>query len=322
MARDELAYMTAAETRLESGGKFADLRGLWATTVTPFGPDGRVDADAVRAHTSFLVSSGVVRLVPGGNTGEFSSLTTDEVVAVTRATREAAPDAVVVTGVGGALPAALELTAEALAAGADGVMVHHPSHTHVSERGLEEYYRRIAAAADGRVLAYKRTHRVPDSVLIALARAGVVQGVKYAVNDLIAFQRAREAAPEIEWICGTAELWAPLFHLLGARGYTSGLVNAAPELAVAMEAALHEGDVARAMELRELARAFEELRAEDEAAKNVPAVRSAMALAGFAPGPPRPPLAPLDEADERRVAAIWSAWTAHGVARVAETVAT
>lgn len=301
-------------------GKFADLRGLWATTVTPFAPDGQVDLDAVRAHASFLVARGVERLVPGGNTGEFSSLTAEEVVAVTRATREAAPDAVVVTGVGGALPTALALTADALAAGADGVMVHHPAHTHVSERGLEEYYRRISGAADGRVLAYKRTHRLPDAVVIALARDGVIQGVKYAVNDLLAFQRAKEAAPSVAWICGTAELWAPFFHELGAHGYTSGLVNAAPELAVAMDAALREGDIARAMELRELARAFEELRAEDDAAKNVPAVRSAMTLAGFAPGAPRPPLTPLDEADDRRVAAIWSAWTAHGVAAVAEAV--
>lgn len=296
--------------------KIADLQGLWATTVTPFRPDGQVDVDAVHAHASFLASRGVERLVPGGNTGEFSSLTRAEVITVTRATREAAPDAVVVTGVGGALPDALELTTEALAAGADGVMVHHPAHTHVSERGLEEYYRRIAVAADGRVLAYKRTHRLPDALVIALARDGVIQGVKYAVNDLPGFQRAQEAAPSIAWICGTAELWAPFFHQLGAHGYTSGLVNAAPELAVSMEAALREGDIARALELRELARPFEELRAEDESAKNVPAVRSAMALAGFPPGPPRPPLAPLDEADDRRVEAIWSAWSARAVAAV------
>jgi dihydrodipicolinate synthase/N-acetylneuraminate lyase len=75
------------------------------------------------------------------------------------------------------------------------------------------------------------------------------------------------------------------------------------------------------MELRELAREFEELRAEEEAAKNVPAVRFAMELAGFPPGPPRPPLAPLEEADERRVAAIWSAWSEAGVAGTAEAFA-
>jgi 4-hydroxy-tetrahydrodipicolinate synthase len=301
--------------------KIADLRGLWATTVTPFRPDGQVDVEAVRAHASFLAARGVERLVPGGNTGEFSSLTQAEVITVTRATREAAPDAVVVAGVGGALPTALELTAEALASGADGVMVHHPAHTHVSERGLQDYYRRIAVAADGRVLAYKRTHRVPDALVIALARDGIIQGVKYAVNDVLAFQRAQAAAPSIAWICGTAELWAPFFHQVGAHGYTSGLVNAAPELAVSMDAALRAGEIARAIQLRELAREFEELRAEDEAAKNVAAVRSAMALAGFPTGPPRPPLAPLDEADEQRVAAIWSAWVAHGVAAVTEAAA-
>jgi 4-hydroxy-tetrahydrodipicolinate synthase len=293
-----------------------DLTGLWATTVTPFGSDGSVDLDAIRAHVSFLVANGVERLVPAGNTGEFSSLTAGEVVAVTRATRDAAPDALVVAGVGGALPAALELTASALAAGADGVMVHHPSHTHVGRRGLEEYYRLIAAAAGGRAFLYKRTHRLPDDVVVALAREGAVWGVKYALNDLLAFQHALERAPDSVWLCGTAELWAPFFHLLGARGFTSGLVNAAPCLPVALQAALDEGDLAGAMELRGLARDFEELRAEDDAAKNVPAVRSAMALAGFPAGPPRPPLALLEQADERRVAAVWAQWRAHGVAGV------
>lgn len=293
-----------------------DLRGLWGTTVTPFAAGGGLDLEALRAHVSFLAAAGVERLVPGGNTGEFSSLTAAEVVAVTRATRDAAPAATVYAGVGGALPTALDLTAEVLASGADGVLVHHPVHTHVGERGLEEYLRRIAAAAEGRVVLYKRTHRLPDALVLTLARDGAIQGVKYAVNDLWAFERARAAAPGIAWICGTAELWAPFFHLLGAEGYTSGLVNAAPALSVALETALREGDMAQAMELRALARDFEQLRAEDDAAKNVPAVRSAVRLAGFETGPPRPPIAPLGAEDERRVEAIWRAWTEAGVAGV------
>lgn len=291
-----------------------DLTGLWATIVTPYAPDGSVDAEAVRRHVSFLVAKGVERLVPAGNTGEFSSLSAEEVVAVTRATREAAPGAVCFAGVGGALPDALALTGAVLGAGADGLLIHHPAHTHVGRRGLEDYYRRIAAAAGGRAFLYKRSHRVPDELVVQLAHNGSVLGVKYAVNDLWAFERCRAAAPDALWMCGTAELWAPFFHLLGARGFTSGLVNAAPGLSVAMEAALREDDVGRALELRALARDFEQLRAEEEAAKNVPAVRSAMVLAGFAAGDPRPPLAPLEDQDERRVAAAWAAWTEAGVA--------
>ena len=294
--------------------RLPDLTGLWATTVTPFAPDGSVDEDAVRAHVAFLVDNGIERLVPVGNTGEFSSLTPGEVVALTRATRDAAPEAIVVTGVGGPLPMALELTVTALDAGADAVMVHHPTHTHVGRRGLEEYYRRLSRAAASRIFLYKRSHRVPDDLVVALAREGALSGVKYALNDVGAFERARAAAPEALWLCGTAELWAPFFHLLGARGFTSGLVNAAPRLAVALQAALDDGDLARAMELRALARPFEELRAEDEAAKNVPAVRRAMELGGFTPGPPRPPLAQLEPADEQRVAAAWNVWVEHGLA--------
>ncbi len=300
----------------------ADLRGLWATTVTPFRQDGEVDLDGVCRHVAFLVHAGVERLVPAGNTGEFSSLTAAEIVALVRETREAAPTATIYAGVGGALPTALELTAETLTAGADGVLVHHPAHTHLSERGLEEYLRRIAAVADGRVLLYKRTHRLPDAVVVALARDGAIEGVKYAVNDLWAFERARAAAPEIAWMCGTAELWAPFFHLLGSEGWTSGLVNAAPALSLALDAALREGDIARALEVRELARDFEHLRAEDDSAKNVPAVRSAMRLASFETGLPRPPLAPLDERDEQRVRAIWRAWSDAGLASAPARVAT
>jgi 4-hydroxy-tetrahydrodipicolinate synthase len=297
-----------------------DLTGLWATTVTPFRGDGTVDLDAVRKHVSFLFAAGVERLVPAGNTGEFSSITADEVVDLVRATREAAPGALVYAGVGGALPAALELAAETLAAGADGILVHHPSHTHLGPAGLDTYYRRLAAAADGNVFLYKRSHRVADALVVQLAREGVVRGVKYAVNDLLAFQHAQEDAPNATWVCGTAELWAPFFHLLGADGFTSGLVNAAPRLSLALAEALRDGDLDRALELRALARDFEELRAEDDAAKNVPAVRAAMALAGFPPGPPRPPLARLEEADERRVAAAWSSWSAAGVAGAPDPV--
>jgi 4-hydroxy-tetrahydrodipicolinate synthase len=291
-----------------------DLTGLWATTVTAFDGDGSVDTEAVRRHVSFLVMNGVERLVPAGNTGEFASLTPAEVVALTRATREAAPDALVFAGVGGALPEALELAAAVLQAGADGLLVHHPAHTHVGRCGLEEYYRRIVSVADGSAFLYKRSHRVPDELVVALTAEGSVLGVKYAVNDLQAFERAQAAAPAAAWICGTAELWAPFFHLLGARGFTSGLVNAAAGLSVAMETALRDDDLHAALELRALARDFEQLRAEDDAAKNVPAVRHAMTLAGFPSGMPRPPLAPLGEDDKRRVAAAWAAWSVAGFA--------
>jgi 4-hydroxy-tetrahydrodipicolinate synthase len=291
------------------------LTGLWVNNVSFFDRKGHLDRQAVGEHAAFLAAAGVVRIVPAGNTGEFASLDTTESLALLRATRDAVPEGVVVLGVGGALPVVNAVTREALANGADGVMLHEPSHTHISRTGLERYFREIGNAAEGRVLLYKRHHdRLPDDIAVELVREGLAWGVKYGVNDLVAFQRARESAPEGLWICGTAEMWAPLFHPLGANGFTSGLANAAPGLALAMESAFRTNDLNSLFELRSLVRPFEELRAEDDAAKNVPAVRTALEFAGFQSGHPRLPLTPLEPADVRRVSEIWDTWTAAGFA--------
>jgi 4-hydroxy-tetrahydrodipicolinate synthase len=295
-----------------------NLEGVWVTLVTPFGDDGAIDLDRFAEQVRGLADADIDHLVPAGNTGEYSSLTPSEIVELVSVTREAAPDTVVVAGVGGDLHGARELTARCLAAGADGVMVHHPSHTFVSASGLEAYYRELLAEADGRALLYKRGHVVPDALLARLLDGGAAWGVKYAVNDLVAFDRARRSAPDGLWLCGTAELWAPFFALLGARGFTSGLACVAPRLPLAMDAALRVGDYADAMRLRELAAPFEALRAEDGASKNVPAVRAALTLSGLDVGPPRPPLAALEAGDVERVAAVLGDWREAGLLAVDE----
>src|SRR6202008_3037624 len=169
------------------------------------------------------------------------------------------------------------------------------------------------AEAGGRGLLYKRGHVVPDELLARLLVEGAAWGVKYAVNDLVAFDRARRQAPDGLWLCGTAELWAPFFALLGARGFTSGLACIAPQLPLELYAALRAGDYTEAMRLRALAAPFEELRAEDGAAKNVPAVRLALTLTGLDVGPPRPPLAALGDGDEARVSRVLESWQAAGM---------
>jgi 4-hydroxy-tetrahydrodipicolinate synthase len=284
------------------------FRGAWLTTVTPFDEAQNVDFEMLRDHTRFLVDSGIDALVPAGNTGEFSSLTVDEIVSIVATVRDVAPDIRLLPGVGGALPTALALTHECMRLGATGVMIHHPSHVHTSEAGIVDYIKTVAFAAEGRALIYKRAPHPSDDDLQALLNDGVIAGVKYAINDLTAFQALRDATKRGALICGTAELWAPFFGICGADGFTSGLGNAVPSLTVAMRDAFESGDFSRANQIRRLVYEFETLRGEDNAAKNVPAVRSAMALAGFASGKPRLPLIPLTSHDEDRVEAIWRSW--------------
>ena len=54
------------------------LGGILAAVSTPFSADGAVDEGALRNHVDFLVDNGLHGLVPGGSTGEFAALTSDE----------------------------------------------------------------------------------------------------------------------------------------------------------------------------------------------------------------------------------------------------
>src|SRR3712207_9238964 len=56
-----------------------DLTGILVALVTPFTADGsEIDAAALDAHVDRLIREGAHGLVPGGSTGEFTTLSPDE----------------------------------------------------------------------------------------------------------------------------------------------------------------------------------------------------------------------------------------------------
>ncbi len=290
----------------------AALKGVGVTTATPFAPDDlRLDLAALRKNLAFLLDHGIGVLYPCGNTGEFHSLTQEEWRGVVSETaRIAQGRAVVLACVGYSAEAAIEMARYALERGADGVMVMPPMHTYRSAQGLVLYYRRIVETLDAPAVIYKRGEAPSDELLAELVRDDRVVGVKYAVNELNRFANvvARTQGTKAIWTCGTAERWAPFFALAGAQGFTSGIANFAPGLALEMMAALRSGDHPKAMRVRARALPFEELRARHEDANNVPAVKAAMECLGLSAGPPRPPLMQLSEEDHatmRRILADW-----------------
>ncbi|HAC47884.1 MAG TPA: dihydrodipicolinate synthase family protein, partial [Sulfitobacter sp.] len=101
---------------------------------------------------------------------------------------------------------------------------------------------------------------------------------------------------DIVWVGGLAEVWAPPLYAVGARGFTSGLINVWPERSVAIHAALDAGNYAEANRLIASMRAFEDIRAEEHNGTNVTGVKAALMATGQDCGPTRPPSAwPLTE---------------------------
>ncbi|MFE7135157.1 dihydrodipicolinate synthase family protein [Streptomyces sp. NPDC057638] len=291
----------------------AALADVVAIPVTPFAADGTVDEKAHRAVLRRLVDAGVVTLTPNGNTGEFYALTPAERDrAVEVAVEEAGERATVVAGVGHEVPTAVAAARRAAVAGARLVMVHQPVHPYASEGGWVDYHRAVADAVPGLgIVPYVRDPLLGGSALAALGRhCPNVVGVKYAVPDAAVFAAfARDAGLErFVWVAGLAELYAPSYWACGATGFTSGLVNAAPGISLALLAALREGRYGDAMTLWERVRPFERLRAERRSADNVSVVKEALAVLGVCRRDVRPPSRPLPAERRARVAAVVRGW--------------
>ncbi|WP_095757564.1 dihydrodipicolinate synthase family protein [Streptomyces xinghaiensis] len=291
----------------------AALAEVVAIPVTPFGAEGRVERATYRALLRRLLDGGVVTVTPNGNTGEFYALTPEERRTVVEETMaETGGQATVVAGVGHDVPTAVGAARHARDCGAEMVMVHQPVHPYVSQDGWVDYHRAIAEAVpELGVVPYIRNELLDGE---RIARLGElcpnVVGVKYAVPDAARFAAvARDAGLDrFTWVAGLAELYAPSYWAVGATGFTSGLVNVAPRLSLAMLVALRAGDYAAAMAVWERVREFEALRAERQAANNVSVVKEAMAVLGLCRREVRPPSRPLPEPERGRVASLLKGW--------------
>jgi 4-hydroxy-tetrahydrodipicolinate synthase len=293
------------------------FRGALATVaavpVTPFGPDGSADWECHGRLISRLIDAGITLVTPNGNTGEFYSLSAAETEAATEsAIRAARGRAEVLAGVGHDLDTATRAATHARAAGARMIMVHQPVSPYLSADGWVDYHVAIAQAVpDMGVVLYIRDPRIGGQHIQRLGElCPNVVGVKYGVRDLVRFAAvARDAGLDrFTWLAGLAELTAPGCWAYGATGFTSGLANVAPELSLALLAALRGGDYAAARKLWQKCRAFEELRAADSSADNVSVVKEALAQLGLARRDVRPPSRLLPAEVRDQVGKILAEW--------------
>lgn len=270
----------------------AALSGISGILVTPFDAEDRIQPARLVPIIARCAAAGVDALTVNGNTSEFYGLTFAEAERMqAEVPALVAGRAKVVAGIGRSVNEAVRLAARARADGADAVMVHQPPDPFASPRGIAEYVRRVAEAAGLPVVLYLRNAGIGDAAIATLAALPGVVAVKWANTDLMALARAMRAAPHVGFVCGLAEPWAPPMTALGARGFTSGLINVAPARSVAILQALRAGDMAGATALIAGIETFETLRAGEQNGANVSIVKAALALMGDDVGHARPPAA-------------------------------
>ncbi len=200
------------------------FRGVGVALATLFDADLAVDLDATRDHAVRLVEAGVQAVVVAGSTGEASTLDRDERRALVSVVKEAVTVPVIVGSGAPSSRQAVTLSLDAVAAGADGLLVLSPP----GAADPLPYYAAVRSAVpDTPLLAYHYpTVSAPGIGVDALAGLPV-DGVKDSSGDANRLLATLESfdRPVYTGSSGVLALAGPL----GCTGAILGLANVDPE---------------------------------------------------------------------------------------------
>lgn len=214
--------------------------------VTPFDPDLRVDEAATTALAHHLVEHGSDGLVMAGTTGEASTLTDDEKVALyALAVREVGDRASVIAGTGSNDTAhSVHLTRLAAEVGVDGVLVVTPYYNRPPRAGIIGHVAAIAEVGLPVVLynipGRSVVNMEPD-LIAELAEIPNVVGLKQANPDVAQLREVARTTDLAIW-AGNDDLLYPVLELDGA-GVISVASHLVGEEMAALVAAARRGDL-------------------------------------------------------------------------------
>jgi 4-hydroxy-tetrahydrodipicolinate synthase len=279
------------------------FHGVLPALITPFTEDGReIETGAIAAIVERLIGAGVAGLVPGGSTGEFTTLSHAERRRLVEATVEAAAGRVPVVAGTGALSTreTAELSVHAEQAGAAAVMIVPPFYDALSWRELLAHYTAVADAIEIPIMYYN----LPSASGVKLTPAQLhelpVSWLKDTGGDAV-------AATELIQTGGPTLLngWDTLtFAALaaGVRAVVWGAASILPEECVELHRLLIDDiDLPAA---RELWARLWPLCQFLEGRSYPAAVKTACGLVGDATGPVRAPLLPLEDPATSELAAL------------------
>ncbi len=222
------------------------LGAVLTAAVTPFDTEGAVDDAAYRALVRYLLANGSDGIVVAGTTGEASTLTDDERIALFRSTaEECAGIGTVVAGTGSNDTAhSVHLTEVAKGIGVDAVLVVTPYYNRPPAEGIRRHVAAIAEVGVPVVL-YNIPGRtginMPPDLIAELARIPGVATLKQANPDLAEARRVADET-DLAIYAGNDDMLLPILEMGGA-----GVISVASHLVgdrmQQMVAAVNAGDV-------------------------------------------------------------------------------
>ena len=235
----------------------SSIKGAIAPLVTPFHPDGALDLETLARLVDFQLEHGSHGISVGGSTGEPTSQTVAERIAVMETAAQAIDGRVpFLPGTGSALMAeTLEMTAAAERLGAAAALVVTPPYSRPQQQGLFDWYARVASEfPDLPIIVYN----VPVRAAVDIAPATVGR-LRRAHANIVGIKETTRDFEHVSYVldeCGTdfialsgIELLCYPMLTLGGRGHLSCVGNFAPRPVAELYDAFEAGDYDRARSL-------------------------------------------------------------------------
>lgn len=283
--------------------------GILAAVVTPFTADSStVDEAGIKRQAEHIIGNGIHGLVPGGSTGEFTTLSTDERKRSTEYYIAAADGRVPVVVGTGALSTAetVDLSKHASDAGAAAVMVVPPFYDTPSWDELLTHFGAVSDAIDVPIMYYN----IPSATGVTLtaeqfselARKTRVTCYKDTGGDASAFAAVQQHyAEDITALNGWDTLtFAGLAS--GAKAGVWGTASVIPRLCADLyDAVAIRGDLTAGREIwKKIYPICEFLESHNYAC----GIKTGVELVGVSAGPTRLPVLPLGPEHRRELAGL------------------
>lgn len=277
--------------------------GLLSFPVTTFDKTGEFDPVRYGEHLEWLSGYDVAGLFAAGGTGEFFSLTQEEVRQTLVIAKERSAGRVpILAPAGGSTRNARELARLAQENGADGILLFPPYLTEASQDGLYAHISAVLSATTLPVIVYGRGNaKLEPETLARLSDAHpTLLGYKDGLGDIELMTRIfATVGDRLLYVGGlpTAETFALPYLKLGVTTYSSAMFNFVPEFALDFYRDVRaDNRESLYRKLRDFVLPYIEIR-DRKKGYAVSIVKAGLDAVGRYGGPVRPPLSDLTPAE-------------------------
>ena len=283
----------------------AIFTGAGTAIATPFYDNGEVNYDSFANLIEFQIENNIDAIIVCGTTGEASTLTHEEHLAVIKFCVEKVAGRVpVIAGTGSnCTETAIYLSQEAEKYGVDGLLVVTPYYNKATQKGLYEHFKMIADSVKVPIILYNIPGRTgvsmkPETIVSLCNDVENIVGVKEASGNFDHIvELMAQADGKVDVYSGNDNQVVPMLSL-GGKGVISVLSNIAPQETHDLCQKFFDGDVKGSLEIQ--------LKAQNLISAlfcevNPIPVKKALNLMGMKFGPMRRPLTEMEPANAARL---------------------